>query len=159
MHEDRNPHDPRTPSPVERHIASRREDERPAGRLSEASMQRERTLEGYLKAGLIPRYMERLRDIHAMTESHRRALAEAHGELRERHAGDPAAFGRAWREAVARWRFDEVNDLIRQHNEWYPVERQLPFDLNTRDYVLIAGRPYRRAELTPEWALEQFPAE
>ena len=25
------------------------------------------------------------------------------------------------------------------HNEWYPVERDLPMDLRTRDYVLING--------------------
>ena len=145
------------PSPVERRIERSREDERRAGRLSEASVQRERTLEGYLQAGLVPRYMERLRDIHAMTEHHRRALQEAHAMLRERHGGGPE-FGRAWRERVERWNFDEVNELIRQHNEWYPVERRLPFDLRTRDYVLIAGRSYRREELTVEWALEQFPA-
>lgn len=61
-----------------------------------------------------------------------------------------------WAEA---WRFDEVNVLIRQHDEWYPVERQLPMDPRTGDYVLIAGRPYRRRELDAAWVLEQFPAE
>jgi exoribonuclease II len=157
MSEDRRPPEPRRVSAVERRIARSREDDRAAGRLSEASIRRERTLEGYLKSGLIPRYMERLRDIHTMIDAHRRALAEAHTELRERHAGDDAAFARAWRERVERWSFDEVNELIRQHNEWYPVERQLPFDLRTRDYVLIAGRSYRREELTADWALEQFP--
>jgi len=145
------------PSPAERRIERSREDERRAGRLTEASLQRERTLEGYLKSGLVPRYMERLRDIHTMIEHHRRALAEAHAELRGR-LGDGPRFARAWRERVERWDFDEVNELIRQHNEWYPVERRLPFDLRTRDYVLIAGRSYRREELTAEWALSQFPA-
>jgi hypothetical protein len=159
MPDDRHPHDPRTVSPVERRISNSRLDDRAAGRLPEASVQRERTLEGYLKSGLIPRYMERLRDIQAMTDAHRRELAAAHRELRERFADDPDAFAREWRERVGRWPFDEVNELIRQHNEWYPVERQLPFDLRTRDYVLIAGRSYRRDELTPEWALEQFPPE
>jgi hypothetical protein len=159
MPDDRDPIDPRTTSPVERRIAGSREDDRAAGRLSETSLRRERTLEGYLKSGLVPRYMERLRDIHAMTQAHRRELAAAHAELRERHAGDDQAFARAWRERVQRWPFGEVNELIRQHNDWYPIERQLPFDLRTRDYVLIAGRPYRRDELTPEWALAQFPVD
>ena len=54
--------------------------------------------------------------------------------------------------------FDELNELIRQHNEWYPIERDLPMDPRTRDYVLIRGRSYRRPELGPEWVLEQFPS-
>ena len=37
---------------------------------------------------------------------------------------------------AARCRFDELNELIGQHNEWYPIERDLPMDLRTRDYVL-----------------------
>jgi hypothetical protein len=51
-----------------------------------------------------------------------------------------------------------VNELIREHNEWYPVEADLAIDLRTRDYVPICGRSYRRTELGPDWILEQFPA-
>ena len=58
-----------------------------------------------------------------------------------------------------RCRFEELNELITQHNEWYPIERDLPMDLRTRDYVLINGRSYRRPLLSPQWVLEQFPAE
>ena len=58
---------------------------------------------------------------------------------------------------AATWDFDEVNERIRQHNEWFPIERQLAIDPRTRDYVKSAGRSYRREELTPEWVLEQFP--
>src|SRR3954466_15461145 len=125
--------------------------------LSTSSLHRERTVEAYLRAGVMPRYMERLREIHATTERHRRQLAEEHARLREAHAPDAQGFARAWRDRVAAWRFDEVNELIRQHNQWYPIERDLPMDPRTRDYVLIAGRPYRREELGPDWALAQFP--
>jgi len=31
-------------------------------------------------------------------------------------------------------------------------------DLRTRDFVLINGRSYRRAELGPDWVLEHFPS-
>lgn len=145
------------PSPVERHVARSRISDAPAGRLSEQSLQRERTVESYLRSGVMPRYMERLREIHQETERHRRELAEAYADLRERHGQDADAFARAWRDRVASWSFGAVNELIRTHNEWYPVERQLPMDPRTRDYVLIAGRSYRREELTPVWALQQFP--
>ena len=43
-----------------------------------------------------------------------------------------------------RWRFDDLNDLIREHNEWYPIESGLPLDPRTRDYVRMRGRSYRR---------------
>jgi hypothetical protein len=147
------------PSPAERHIARSRIDDRPAGPLSERQLYTQRSVEDYLRGAVMPRYMERLRDITRQTERHVRELREEHGALREEHAGDPEAFAEAWRARVASWPFDETNELIEQHNEWYPVERQLPYDLRTRDYVLIAGRSYRREPLTVEWALSRFPPE
>jgi len=149
--------EPLLPSPAERHIARSRIDERPAGPLSEQQLYTQRSVESYLRGAVMPRYMERLREITRQTERHQRELAAEHEALRERHAGDPEGFAEAWRERVAAWPFHETNALIDQHNEWYPVERQLPFDLRTRDYVLIAGRSYRREPLTPEWALARFP--
>ena len=63
----------------------------------------------------------------------------------------------AWRAYAASRDFGEVNTLIRQHNEWYPIERDLPMDIRTRDYVRVGGRSHRRPLLGPEWALQQFP--
>ena len=51
-----------------------------------------------------------------------------------------------------------ITALIEQHNEWYPVERRLPMNPRTGDYVPVGGRSYRRPVLGPEWVLEQFPA-
>ena len=144
-------------TPAERRIARSRDDDRRMGRFSTESLQSERTVEGYLRAGVMPRWMERLKEIHAETERHRHTLAAEHAGLRERHAGDPAGFAEAWTARVARWSFDEVNELIRQHNEWFPVERQLPMDPRTGEYVRIAGRRYDRDELSADWALQQFP--
>ena len=64
-----------------------------------------------------------------------------------------------WRERAAAWRFDAVNDLVREHNDWYPIEANLPMDPRTRDYVRIRGRSYQREPLGPEWVLRLFPAE
>ncbi|QEC49042.1 hypothetical protein FSW04_16660 [Baekduia soli] len=150
--------EPLLPSPAERHIARSRIDERPAGPLSEQQLHTQRSVESYLRGAVMPRYMTRLRDIHKATGRHREALAEAYDELVAELGGDPDAFALAWTERVRAWSFDAVNELIRQHNEWYPIERQLPLDLRTRDYVLIAGRSYRRDELDAAWALAQFPA-
>ena len=88
---------------------------------------------------------------------HKQRLARSHRALREECGDDRALFAERWRAFAQRCRFDELNELITQHNEWYPIERDLPMDLRTRDYVLINGRSYRRPQLTPQWVLEQFP--
>jgi hypothetical protein len=132
------------------------EDPRTTGRpLSDRARQSQRSLEAYLRAGIRPRWMERLMEIESGMARERRRLAAAHAALREECAGDE--FARRWRAVAATWRFEAINELIRTHNEWYPVERDLPMDLHTRDYVLVNGRSYRRRELGPDWVLEQFP--
>jgi hypothetical protein len=160
MGEDRRSHDPGALSPVERRvIRSLDGEDRRGRRISNEELLRERTVEGYLRGAVMPRWMERLKEIHSGTEAHRRRLADDYVELRQEHAGDPQGFAEAWRDRVARRSFEDVNELIRDHNQWYPVERQLPMDPRTGEYVLIAGRPYWRDELTDDWALRHFPAE
>jgi hypothetical protein len=124
--------------------------------LSDRARQSQRSLEAYLRAGVRPRWMERLIEIESGMTRERRRLATAHAALREECGG--REFARRWHAIARAWRFDELNELIRTHNEWYPVERDLPMDLRTRDYVLVNGRSYRRRELGPDWILEQFPA-
>ena len=142
-------------APAERIVDRAVEDAEGAGRpLSRTSTQYARSIENYLKAGNRPRWMERLVEIDRGVAQHRRRLQSAYDRLRAEAGEDFAA---RWRETAERWDFDEVNLLVRQHNEWYPIERQLPIDLRTRDYVLIRGRSYRRAVLDAAWVLEQFP--
>jgi phosphoserine phosphatase len=119
----------------------------------------QRSVDAYLRAGVAPRWMQRLNDIEREMARHRRRLERARAALREECGDDAEAFARRWTALARTWRFDDVNELIRQHNEWYPVERDLPMDLRTRDYVRVNGRSYRREELGPGWVLEQFPAD
>jgi hypothetical protein len=125
--------------------------------ISSRARMAQRTVEAYLKAGVRPRWMERIAEIDHSIAAQRRRFARAHRQLREECASDPE-FAWRWREYVGRCRFDELNELIAQHNEWYPIERDLPMDLRTRDYVLINGRSYRREPLSADWVLAQFPA-
>ena len=67
-------------------------------------------------------------------------------------------FARLWRARAERFDFSELNRLIDQHNDWYPMERDLPMDPRTGDYVLIRGRSYRRRRLDAQWILDRFPA-
>jgi len=145
-------------SPAERFVLERLEDPRSAGRpFSDRAHQTQRSLEHYLKAGMRPRWMERLIEIERGTKRERRRLQEAYAGLEEECGRDRARFDRRWRAIADAWSFGELNDLIRTHNEWYPVERDLPMDVRTRDYVLVNGRSYRRRELDAAWILEQFP--
>jgi hypothetical protein len=147
-------------SPVERRVKRSFEDEALDGAgqpMSRRARQSKRTVEQYIRAGVAPAYMRRLRTIERELERHRRRLGRAHRLLSESCGDDPAEFERRWEAQARGWNFDRVNELIGQHNEWYPIERNLPLDPRTRDYVKIRGRSYRRTELGPEWVLEHFP--
>lgn len=114
-------------------------------------------LERYIRSAVLPRFMQRLREIEDEILRQHGLLRRAYDELRESCAGEPQLFARRWRETASEWRFDELNDLIREHNEYYPIERNLPVDPRTGDYVSIVGRSYRREPLGPGWILERFP--
>ncbi len=144
-------------SPVERLLREKQPDEERGRELSQRARQSQRSLEAYLKAGNRPRWMERLGEIDQGVSTQKRRLARAYRELAREVSHDPAEFARRWRETAERWDFAELNVLVRQHNEWYPVERQLPMDPRTRDYVLIHGRTYRKPVLDAAWVLEQYP--
>jgi hypothetical protein len=147
-------------SPTERFIERSAYDAPGTGKpLTRRQRQARRTLEAYLKAGLKPRWMERLSEIDHSIAAQRARIGRTYRKLQEECAGDRAAFARRWREQAASYRFDELNELIEQHNEWYPIERELPMDPRTRDYVRIGGRDFRRPVLGAAWVLEQFPAE
>src|SRR4051794_16382337 len=146
-------------SPVERRIERSFEDPQIVGKpLSRRARQTRRSVEAYLKAGVLPRYMERLRETGGEIKAHVTRLERAYRALREEHAGDPATFAMLWRTRARSWRFDRVNELIEEHNEWYPIESQLPMDPRTRDYQRIRGRSYRRDPLDADWVLRRFPA-
>jgi hypothetical protein len=135
---------------AEKLIERSRIDDAGAGRpLSERARHHMRSIEAYLRGDALPRYMERAREIEEAVRRHERDLARAYRE----HGG-----GAAWRAVAQRWDFTEVNALIAEHNEWYPVERDLPMNPRTKDYVLVNGKPYRREPLGPDWILARFPA-
>ena len=145
-------------TPAERFVRDSLEDPRSAGRpFSDRARQTRRSLEHYLKAGIRPRWMERLIEIERGTARHKRRLQDTYDQLREECAHEPVRFRRRWHGIAEAWSFGDLNELIRTHNEWYPVERDLPMDLRTCDYVPINGRSYRRRELDAAWILEQFP--
>lgn len=103
-------------------------------------------------------YMQRLKAIELLEEEHLHRLEALWRGLARRH-DDPADFARRWRRVAERRNFYAINDLIAQHNRWYPAEARLPMDPATGDFVRINGRPYRRRPLDAAWVLERLPAD
>ena len=57
----------------------------------------QRTVEAYLKAGVRPRWMERISEIDDSIAAQKRRLARSHRALREECGGDRALFAERWR--------------------------------------------------------------
>jgi hypothetical protein len=149
---------PDVKTPAERLIERSRIDDTGHGRpLDERARQRQRSVEAYLRGEALPRYMQRARDIEKATRDHERDLRRVYEQLRR--VADRLELAQRWRELARGWDFAAVNQLIREHNEWYPVERDLPMNVRTRDYVLVNGRSYRRVELDEAWVLARFPVD
>lgn len=106
--------------------------------------------EGYLASlgGPLP-YMQRLREIERLMREHEEGLLSERSRLSA--VTPPEQFEKAWDEALARWPFHEVNDLIARHNRWFPVEARLPMDPRRGDFALVNGRDYRLQPLDAAW--------
>jgi hypothetical protein len=127
------------------------------GPISATSRWTPRTLEAYLKSGGRPRWMERIGEIEAGIANARRRLKRTWRLLEAECGGDRELLSLRWRELAESWDFEALNTLIGQHNDWFPIERDLAMDPRTGDYVKIHGRSYRREPLGPEWILREFP--
>lgn len=142
--------------PGERIVRDSLEDSPVQGKpLSRSARRRVRSIEAHMAAAIMPRHIERLRQIADEIAHHLLRLEREHERLSERAGED---FPERWRETARRWRFDHVNDLIRRHNEYYPIEARLPMDPRTGDYLGLRGRSHRRTPLDADWILERFPA-
>jgi hypothetical protein len=106
-----------------------------------------------------PAFSVRLRAIDDLSRRHEAELDEAWRALAAQTDADDREFARRWRETASRWDFREVNDLIARHNDYYPIERRLPLDPRTRDFVRVGGRSYRIEPLATDWVLARFPAD
>jgi hypothetical protein len=151
--------------PAERLLRERTEGLPGVGKpLTERARIAQRSVESYLTgANNPPRWMERVADIDRRVKRERRLLRAERQALRARHGRDRAGFARAWRAfAAERGRsreHRELNELIRAHNEWYPVERNLPVNPRTGEWVTVGGRSFLRPVVGAEWVLREFPAE
>src|SRR5436309_7505191 len=104
------------PSPVERRLEDGLIDRGGVGKpLSRRARQTKRSVEAYLAAGVMPRYMERLREIDLSIAGERRRIERTYRKVREACGGDGALFARRWRARARAWPFDHLNELTREH--------------------------------------------
>jgi hypothetical protein len=163
--EHRRPSSQIEPSAVERMLRERTADLPGIGKpLTERARIAQRSVESYLTgANNPPRWMERVAEIDRALKRERRLLRAERQALRARYARDAGSFARAWRAfAAERGRsreYRELNELIRAHNEWYPVERNLPVNPRTGEWVTVGGRSFLRPVVGAEWILRELPAE
>src|SRR3954463_98795 len=94
---------------------------RPKRRLTRRTLRSTSSVEQYLQAGVVPRFIERALQIEDGTRRHRQRLERAYEWTREKYAGDPVGFAERWTELARTWRFEDVNELIDEHNRWYPA--------------------------------------
>src|SRR3954447_4745512 len=100
-------------TPVERIVRRSLIDEEGVGKpFSERVRHHKRTLENYLKAGSVPRWMERVGEVDRRTVEETRRLAAAYRALRQEYGHDPERFAERWRAFAAAVRFDDLNELI-----------------------------------------------
>ncbi len=113
----------------------------------------------YLTASLgPPRWMERLQDIQGYRREYEGRLRARWRALAVELRGRPEEFALGWQGIAAGWDFSAHNRLVEDHNEYYPVERRLRFELRARDYVDMWGIGWRLEPLDSAWALRVFPA-
>ena len=88
-------------TPAERLLQQSAEGATQHGRpLSRRARQTQRSVEAYLKAGVKPRWMERINEIDRGVATEKQRLGRSYRALKEEYRDDPRAFARRWR-AVA----------------------------------------------------------
>lgn len=101
-----------------------------------------------------PAYALRKRKIEDAEEKWVAALVDLREKLRANGATD-ADVDRALRAKAESFDYRRVNELVAQHNRWYPVEANLPMDLRGR--YLVYGRVWHpESEFTPERILARL---
>jgi hypothetical protein len=152
-------------APAERLLRERTADLPGIGKpLTERARIAQRSVESYLLgANNPPRWMERVAEIDRALKRERRMLRAEWQTLRAQFGADGDGFASAWRafaaERGASREYRELNELIRAHNEWYPVERNLPVNPRTGEWVTVGGRSFLRPVVGTAWVLREFPAE
>ncbi len=105
----------------------------------------------------LPNRIERLKRIEQELERQHRRLRAAWTELAEDCANDAAAFRERWSQRLRGWSFLEHDELVDEHNEWFPIEARLVWNRELDDYRAPFGLPWRKAHVDREAIAATYP--
>jgi len=104
-----------------------------------------------------PAWSVRLKRIEEWAEHTAARARRAWAEMAVAHRDEKTEFALAWKRYVKSVDFGEVNTWIDRHNEYFPIEANLPCDIRTGK-LMWGGKPFEKmGYFTPQWLLESFP--
>ena len=100
------------------------------------------SLESRLRAAVgIPAYMRRKRRIEDLQDEVRRILDQTYQQALVDNGGDEVAARESMMQRAQSMDLQLLNDLIERHNKYYPIEANLPTDVQT-GRLMVGGRPW-----------------
>ena len=99
-----------------------------------------------------PAYATRKKSIEDLVERYLTVLVALHDTRVAKLATDEEAMTRALLAKAATFDLARLNELIENHNLYYPIEASLPTDVRTGEYM-VYGRPWLPDE---RWTTTRF---
>lgn len=114
---------------------------------------------GEMVGGLFgaPAWSRRLKRIHDLSVALYDDLETAWGKHARRYRGKPEWFAKRWREYIEKTDLAALNEVIRKHNDYYPIEARIPIHQITGEYIVPPGIEHPKAEVTIEQLLREYP--
>lgn len=106
-----------------------------------------------------PAWAKRLKRIHDLAETLHTEALEAWREHVRRFGRKPDEFTARWRAHLLKLDLAPLNQAIRDHNEYYPIEARLPINRITGRYELPSGMEHPKAVVTVADLLLRYPAD
>ena len=76
-----------------------------------------------------PYYVVRARRIEQTTDQLMEDLAIEYRKMIKKFVNRPKVFSSKWKSLIEAWPLDKLNDLIENHNNYYPIEANLQIDI------------------------------
>jgi len=104
-----------------------------------------------------PSYAVRARYVEDLEEELYEELDKKWKMVAETYRHDPEKFNTLWRVVIETLDVEHINQLIKEHNQYYPIEANLREDPDT-GRLMMGNTPWKpKKKITPERLLEKFP--
>ncbi len=104
-----------------------------------------------------PPYAVRAKLIEDIIEKLEAELEKQWKNIAETYNHDPEKFERIWKAVVETLDLKKLDELIKEHNTYYPIEANLREDPDTGQ-LMIGATPWKpKKKVTPKSLIEKFP--